>query len=335
MVMCPSCGEPTTAGDRFCEACGTSLLRDGFLAMPENECPACGTSRDGGPDRCSVCGSSWTETRTRWTLDCGSVGAVSDRGLRRTRNEDACAVALGHDRAALVVCDGVASTDGADIASAVATRAAIRELKRGFDDPSCWPTLVIRAAEVAQAALGDLSDGVQPFHGCTTFLAALVRPGEVVVGNVGDSRAYLLEPDGASQLVTVDDSWAREAMESGLDDGRARSSPRAHEITAWLEGGAETPQPHVAVHRTGSAGYLIACSDGLWGYASSARDLAALVGASPNSEPSAVAQDLVEFALASGGADNVTIAVARTGPPATLETDTKDRRRYHDADLQH
>jgi serine/threonine protein phosphatase PrpC len=334
--MCPSCGDPTTVGDRFCEACGTALMRDGFLAMRDNECPACGTSTEGGgPNRCLVCGSSWTETRTRWTLDCGSVGAISDRGLRRTRNEDACAVALDHDRAALVVCDGVASTDGGDIAAAVAARAAINELKRGFDDPSAWPALVIRAAQAAQTALGESSCDPQGFHGCTTFVAALVRPGEVVVGNVGDSRAYLLESDGASRLVTVDDSWAREAVESGLDDDAARSSPRAHEITAWLEGGAEVPQLHMAVHRTGSAGYLVACSDGLWDYAPSAEAMAALVVASANSEPAGLARDLVEFALASGGADNVTVAVARTGPPAMVETDSAQGRSYQDADFQH
>jgi serine/threonine protein phosphatase PrpC len=148
-------------------------------------------------------------------------------------------------------------------------------------------------------------------------VAALVRPGEVVVANVGDSRAYLVGSDSGCQLVTVDDSWVREAVESGLDEEAARSSRRSHEITAWLGAGMKDPEPHVAVHRTGSDGYLIACSDGLWEYAASSEEMAALVQTNTASGPAGLARDLVEYALSSGGADNVTVAVARTSP---LET---------------
>jgi serine/threonine protein phosphatase PrpC len=334
-VTCPWCSEPTMRGDRFCESCGASLLHEGFLFLAEGECPVCSAA---GADLqnagCRRCGSSWVNAGARWELDGGPVGAVSDRGWRRARNEDACAVAFEGDKAALVVCDGVASTADAGMAAAVAARRAIAELKRGFREESAWTALVRHATLTAQMALGDRGSGAG-FEGCTTFVAVLARPGEIVVANVGDSRAYLVDDGGASHLLTTDDSWAREAVESGLDEAAARSSGRAHEVTAWLGAGAGVPRPHVTVHRTDGAGYLIACSDGLWDYASSPDSLASLVHAGGTPSAVTVARNLVEFALASGGADNVTVAVTRTWPVLAGQDHPEDRRSQQDAELQY
>jgi serine/threonine protein phosphatase PrpC len=259
---------------------------------------------------------------------------VSDRGWRRTRNEDACLVAFDGNKTALVVCDGVASTSDAGLAAAVAARAAIDELKQGFRNESDWSALVGHATLAAQTALGDPVGGAG-LEGCTTFVAVLSRPGEIVVANVGDSRVYLIDEGGAGQLLTTDDSWAREAVESGLDEEVARASARAHEITAWLGAGAGVPRPHVTVHRPDAAGYVVACSDGLWGYASSPDALAALVNANATPAAVTVARDLVEFALASGGADNVTVAVARTLPLPAPQQDPEEKRSQQDAELQY
>jgi serine/threonine protein phosphatase PrpC len=321
-------------GDRFCEECGASLLHEAFLFLAEGECPACGgPAADLEDTRCRRCGSSWIAAGARWELDCGPVGAVTDRGWRRARNEDACAVAFDGDRTALVVCDGVASTPDAGMAAAVAARAAIGELRQGFGDESAWVALVRHATLAAQTALADSTGGAR-FEGCTTLVAALARPGKIVVANVGDSRAYLIEGDGTGRLLTTDDSWAREAVGSGLDEDAARSSSRAHEITAWLGAGSGVPEPHVTIHRASAAGYLVACSDGLWEYASSPDSLAALAQAGGTSGAVAVARNLVEFALASGGADNVTVAVAHTFPAPSPQHRPEDRRSQQDAELQ-
>jgi serine/threonine protein phosphatase PrpC len=173
-----------------------------------------------------------------------------------------------------------------------------------------WPALVTRAALAAQESLDvGSADAGSGFDGATTLVAALARPGQVVIGNVGDSRAYWVAGSGDCELLTVDDSSAAEA-EACLDSGSVGRPMRSHEITAWLGPGAGPPQPHVAVHTTRSGGHLVACSDGLWNYASSPIELASLVRSSPSAEPIEVARSLVEHALMSGGADNVTVAVA-------------------------
>jgi serine/threonine protein phosphatase PrpC len=59
------------------------------------------------------------------------------------------------------------------------------------------------------------------------------------------------------------------------------------------------------------------CSDGLWNYAPDPGDIAAAAAsADPGSEARTIAWTLVHFALAAGGHDDVTVAVARLEPGA-------------------
>jgi PPM family protein phosphatase len=144
----------------------------------------------------------------------------------------------------------------------------------------------------------------------------LARTGELVVGWVGDSRAYWLGPSSAA-LLTVDDSWANEQVAGGrLTEAEARIDQRAHAITRWLGADAPHEPPNIAIHRAREGGRLVLCTDGLWNYASSADELAGLVAQLPKaSAPVAVARALTEFALAKGGRDNVTVVVIDVRPP--------------------
>jgi PPM family protein phosphatase len=306
-VTCTECGQRTYLGDRFCEACGAVLFHPGCLWSGPDLCPVCSAGRDPSDQpRCAECGSSWSEGETRWQVRCDSTAAVSDRGLRRARNEDSCAVARDGELSAIVVCDGIASSDGADIAAAVAARTAIAVLRAGMSDFSAWPSLVATAATAAQQALEEGSvDGGSFFDGATTIAAALTRPGEIVVGNVGDSRAYWVDRAAECELLTVDDSEGNES---------------SHVLNAWLGAGAGVPETHIAVRRTSSEGWLVVCSDGLWNYAPLPADIAALITADHPESPEDLARRLADFAIAAGGADNITVAVVRVHPPAGTKT---------------
>ena len=95
---CPTCGSPVFEDERFCEACGRSIA-----PSPEPE-----ATRPEPPDDGPV------------EIEVDGVGAVSDRGHRRARNEDAVAAAAGVGWSAAVVCDGVASTGNAHLAARAA-----------------------------------------------------------------------------------------------------------------------------------------------------------------------------------------------------------------------
>jgi serine/threonine protein phosphatase PrpC len=141
----------------------------------------------------------------------------------------------------------------------------------------------------------------------------VLAAGRLAVGWVGDSRAYWL-PDGAgAEQLTVDDSWAAEAIALGVPREEAENGPNAHAITRWLGADAPDPRPHVASRVVAGPGWLMLCSDGLWNYRSEAADLGRLVADTGAADPSprALAEALVRWAVEQGGADNISVALAR------------------------
>jgi serine/threonine protein phosphatase PrpC len=146
-----------------------------------------------------------------------------------------------------------------------------------------------------------------------TLVSAAWRDGQVVVGWVGDSRAYWLPDDGPAEQLSVDDSWATEQIRAGVAREIAEADPKAHAITRWL--GADSPDidAETATTIATTPGWLLVCSDGLWNYCSAAADLHKLVAAQ-STEPLACAEALVQWANEQGGHDNITVTLARIAP---------------------
>ncbi len=330
----PLAGEPTLAmplpGDlggtaSTCQACGGEVASDGY-------CGTCGARAPRLRDHFSEQPAAW-------------VAAVCDRGIRHTRNEDAVALAADTEpgsRAVLVVCDGVSNSIDSDLASLAAARAARDVLEsshsRGMGTASSLVAAVIARLEAATDAANeavlevtrtanDVAVERNPTVGTTaganpascTFVAAVVEQDLLVVGSVGDSRAYWLPDAGAATALTLDDSFAQEQIASGVPRVEAESGPQAHAITRWLGVDAPDHTPTTASMTFAEPGWLMVCSDGLWNYCSAAQDLAALVQQASSTapaaaEPLALAGALVDWANAQGGQDNITVALARIHP---------------------
>ena len=73
--------------------------------------------------------------------------------------------------------------------------------------------------------------------------------------------------------------------------------------------------PHVATFEPPGPGVLLLCSDGLWNYQPEAAELAGLALPRALTDPLGAAEDLVQFAIESGGRDNITVVLAPF-PPA-------------------
>jgi serine/threonine protein phosphatase PrpC len=133
----------------------------------------------------------------------------------------------------------------------------------------------------------------------------------------GDSRAYWLDAAGCRR-VTSDHSWAEEEVRAGrLSRAAAEADGRAHAITRWLGADASSQDFPVQMLRPASPGHLVLCTDGLWNYLPRAGDLAdAMTAGSASASPLAAARSCVRHALASGGHDNVTVAIAAIDPGA-------------------
>jgi serine/threonine protein phosphatase PrpC len=327
------CGAAAVAGDRFCEACGADLpFTEAVAPAPTEEspdtapvavaaagrpCASCGADASQIVDGyCGVCGMKQPAPRDHIEVTDIGVAAVTDRGRRHHRNEDAFALHRDADgRVVAVVCDGVSTTVNPDLASQAAADAALAVLTGDGD--------LVAAAAASQTAVEGVPGEAQPpdlgWPSCT-FLGGVVAGDGVDLGTMGDCRTFWLPVDGPPEVLTEDDSWAAEQIASGASTPEeAYSSPLAHTITRWMGHDADRSwQPRLVHFEPPAPGRLILCSDGLWNYAETADAVAAAAG---EGEPLTVAQRLVTFANEAGGHDNITVVVVDVPPAAPPAAD--------------
>jgi serine/threonine protein phosphatase PrpC len=317
-LRCSGCQALLQAGDRFCEQCGARTSEDEPAAGQCRTCGAPEASFD-AHGYCSVCGTRKRSADDRVELDLGVAGAVSDRGRVHRRNEDAYRIeVLDPVHVAAVICDGISSASAGDAAArdaaAAAAQALVQALHDSARDPNAATVDAVEAAHAAVAGVAWTTRADRGWPSCT-LVCALRRGDEIVIGSVGDSRAYWLDSNGAHKL-TVDDSWAEEqAQAGGLTFEQALEDPRSHAITHWIGADAPPRPPRLATLRPQSPGRILLCTDGLWNYVPTAGELADLVDALPDgASPAAIASALTDTALARGGRDNITVAVVDVHP---------------------
>ncbi|BBA97479.1 putative magnesium or manganese-dependent protein phosphatase [Actinacidiphila reveromycinica] len=285
-------------------------------------CVACGVGGVDDDGYCEHCGHAQPRQRDHQEKELEGVAAVSDRGLRHHRNEDAFAlgtVALpdGGAAVAAVVCDGVSTAYRPDDASAAAaatgSEALFAALERGASPDDAMREALLTAFDAVSALAEE--EPPEPVHrnapACTCVSAVITGP-VFTVGWIGDSRAYWVPDDRGrpAARLTEDDSWAARMVSAGLmSEAEAYADARAHAITGWLGADAVEVDPHVAAFQPEGPGVVVVCTDGLWNYAESAAEMAEAVPADARTRPLASARSLLGLALDGGGHDNVTVAV--------------------------
>lgn len=242
------------------------------------------------------------------------VAGCSDIGLRHQTNQDALALAAKQEPeplAVLIVADGVSTALGAEIASVAASEAASAHLTACLQDGTPLNIALVQAFSEANDAVLAAARGEEP--SACTMVAAVVQPGQIAVGNVGDSRAYWIGDDQSCRLLTTDDSMAQARIMLGMPRAEAERSRQAHSITKWLGRDSTDVTPSVTTLQPDGSGWLLVCTDGLWNYASSPDEMFDVFSSinRVSSEPSTIVEGLVDWALAQGGRDNITVAVAR------------------------
>ncbi|GAA2943628.1 protein phosphatase 2C domain-containing protein [Streptomyces flavovirens] len=290
-------------------------------------CVACRSGHVDPDGYCENCGHAQPRERDHMEQELGAVAAVSDRGLRHHRNEDAFAVSStalpdGSPAVVAIVCDGVSSASRPDEASAAAAGAAnealLESLPRGTHPQQAMHEAILAASEAVNALAPDPGQAMehdqhrhQNAPACT-LVGAIMAGGLLVVGWVGDSRVYWVPQDRAHPpaRLTEDDSWAAQMVATGLmNEAEAYADDRAHAITGWLGADAYELEPHTASFKPDRAGLVVVCTDGLWNYAEGAAEMAAAVPPDAYERPLHGAQVLVGHALDGGGHDNVTVAL--------------------------
>lgn len=242
------------------------------------------------------------------------VAGCSDIGLKHATNQDALSLAAKSEPeriAILVVADGVSTASGAEAASRAAAEAASAHLTACLHSGTPLNTALVEAFSLAHDAVEDAAQGGEP--SACTLVAAVVQQEQIVVANIGDSRAYWVGDDQSCRLLTTDDSMAQARIMLGMSRDEAEQSSQAHSITKWLGRDATDVTPSITTVQPTTNGWLLVCTDGLWNYASSPPEMYDVFDAvhHKTQKTPAMAEELVAWALTQGGRDNVTVAIAR------------------------
>src|SRR6476646_8438294 len=234
------------------------------------------------------------------------TGAATDVGRVREGNEDAYLV---DDAMGLVaVADGMGGHRAGEVASATALEALRSAITHGRP--------LRESMQDANEAVftKSLTDEELRGMGTTLTAATLVTGGTVLVGHVGDSRAYLLH-DGELRQVTVDHSLVEELVREGrLTADEAAVHPQRSILTRALGVDASVEVDVYPVELV-PGDRLLLCSDGLTGMVQ-AEVIAATLRR--EEDPARAATQLVDAANSAGGEDNITVVVVAVTDEAPL-----------------
>jgi PPM family protein phosphatase len=221
-------------------------------------------------------------------------------GHRRANNEDA--FALLPELHAAILADGMGGANCGEVGSAITVRAVSDYL--AAPEPGLTPAEIameaIRHANrevLAAAKLRTECDGM----GSTIVLALWTLP-EMVLANVGDSRAYLLRAAELRQL-SYDQNFANELRtQLGLSEERVRAMPNSHVLTMAV-GTFEHILVRTHIQRLEPGDRILLCSDGLYG---PVNDMTITDILNRGGSLQAQADRLIDCANQNGGPDNVT-----------------------------
>ena len=141
----------------------------------------------------------------------------------------------------------------------------------------------------------------------TTLTVAASLGAELFVGHIGDSRAYLFR-NGRLHQLTRDNTLAQELIDAGIarPEDTATQAMR-HVLTAALASG-EQADPQIQRFHLSDGDQVLLCTDGLTGMV---RDETIATILNDADSANRACQTLIDLALAAGGADNITVVLAR------------------------
>jgi len=201
----------------------------------------------------------------------------------------------------MAVADGMGGHAAGEVASALALETLSDAVQRGqaLDDAFRLANerVHLKARDPGKQGMG------------TTLVAMLLDGDSYQIANVGDSRCYLVDGDGARRI-TEDHSFVTEAIKRGQSEEQAMASQWKDVLTRCI--GTE---PEVEVDPFGPFPVdpntaILLCSDGLYKVLSDA-DLSGMFAKSGG--PRGAAQSLVANAYEAGSDDNISVAIAEFG----------------------
>ncbi len=212
-----------------------------------------------------------------------------------------------------IIADGMGGHQFGEVASNAAIRTVAGHVLRKFH-PYLFQvktdTMDESFQEIMQTAVSEAQRSIQreaPGSG-TTLTAALVLGQQITVAHVGDSRAYFVYTDGRIEPITRDHSLVKRLEELGhITPEEAANYPHRNVLYRAL-GQGEILDPDIFTLGFPQPGYLMLCSDGLWGVVAE-QDLVRAIVDAPNLHRAC--QNLVTAANTAGGPDNISVILVQ------------------------
>jgi protein phosphatase len=239
-----------------------------------------------------------------------------DPGRIRHNNEDA--VLVDPARGLAVLADGMGGYNAGEVASGMATTLLARELARRLDEAASPLRAddTVQALECATHAVNRaIFDAAQTHPSCsgmgTTLLVAVFQPQRLVLGHVGDSRAYRWRCGELTQI-TRDHSLLQEQLDAGLITPQQAAVSIHRNLVTRAVGVHDSVHIEVHAHAVEPGDCYLLCSDGLSDMVDDA-SMASILGR--RSALQDKAQALVDYANARGGRDNIAVVLVQALRP--------------------
>lgn len=249
------------------------------------------------------------------------IGIGSSIGKQRTHNEDALfamSTILVSNQVVVpfglyIVADGMGGHEHGEIASELAVQAMVSRVL-----PELTPNALGLTPRISERQLQEvMSDGVQNAHnaiqkhasgGGSTLTSLLVLDKTVTIAHIGDSRAYHFDQGNTAHVLTTDHSLVKRLEDLGqISPDEAAIHPQRNVLYRAL-GQVEQVNPDIISTSLPTDGYLVVCSDGLWGVISD-QDISDIIQSTP--DPQQASQMLIDAANAAGGPDNISVIIIK------------------------
>ncbi|MFN4895177.1 MAG: PP2C family protein-serine/threonine phosphatase [Pseudomonadota bacterium] len=252
------------------------------------------------------------------------AAGLSDTGCERESNEDRFLIETQEEGGGYFVFDGMGGQPAGETAAAIAED-VIREMllrSEGGDIES----LMVRAIESAQEEILQRHEDPTSVGMGTTAVGVIMLGNRLVVGAVGDSRAYHINRSTISQI-TNDHTLVQQLVDAGqISSHDALVHPQSHVLTRCLGSRVDFSVDIrcYALKRSALKGtpeeWLLLCSDGLYSLVSDEEMRTLVVQLSADDAVS----KLVELARSRGGFDNITAVIVPICGRLVAESEESD-----------
>ncbi len=245
--------------------------------------------------------------------------ALTDTGRARSNNEDS--VVVDETAALAVLADGMGGYNAGEVASGMATAFIRSELGRWLGEASegASDADVRRAMDIcvdnANRAIFNAANSNPQYAGMgTTLVVAVFREGRLLLGHIGDSRAYRWRGQKLTQI-TRDHSLLQEQIDAGLITPEQAANSVNKNLVTRAVGVEDMVLLETHLHEVQPDDWYLMCSDGL---SDMLTDQAIGDVLRRHSTLESAASALVDAANEAGGKDNIAVvlAAARGGAPA-------------------